>query len=55
MLVCRLLLFDLLVWSVGGSSIIAGLQTKPPAVKFGVNRDAFDEKTLGEVLNLVKL
>lgn len=48
MLVSQLFLLDLLVLTVNAGSIIAGLQTVPPNVRYGVNRDAFDKSLLGK-------
>lgn len=46
MFLFRWLLVELLAWKAAASSIIAGLQTIPPPVSYGVNYDAFDKNSV---------
>jgi Astacin (Peptidase family M12A) len=42
-LICGLFLIELLILKTSAGSIIYGLQTIPPQVKYGVNQEAFDK------------
>lgn len=51
-LVCGILI-ELLVWTANAGNIIAGLQKVPPAIKYGVNHEAFDKKTVDSAFGRV--